>query len=318
MDNIILRNGEVEAHVNSRVGLHRLIVRGEERLYQNNMDGGKWPDLERKPGALNQPDPILFPIVGSLLPASEVLKDYVFDGEFYHFGGKMFRADEPVYRTLRKAYSMPQHGFARDCELDVIEEKRESCALRLKSNNKTLKMYPYEFEYILAFDLLEDGIMKTHVVHNQNPSHHMYFSIGDHTAIKFNIEDGSNYHLQFDQESLMYFKHPMFGYTPIVCGLMPLNSETIQNYNTIELDKFQSKEVVLLKNGIPIMRYDVDAKGMYIWTADKSKFLCIEPWNGRDAALNDIVKSSNNGDLITLDKGSKPYILSRKMTFPKP
>ena len=307
-----LSNDEVEAKINTKVGLQSLRVRGQERLYQNDLAGGKWPDLTKKPGAINQPDPILFPITGPLKPARKLLTKYALAD--MKTRGKIIRAEDPAYFYAGRLYSLPQHGFARNLELNLLELTPEACTLQLTSNLETKKDYPFDFEYNLTYTLTEDGFIKTHLVKNVDENS-LYFSLGDHTALSLDLM-ADTYELQFNQTETMTIMHPYLGEFPVFDGCLRLSPELVQNGVALKLNNFNATTCDLYKNGKLEMIYDVRAANMFIWTADHDNFLCIEPWNGEAYALNDIANSLKKRTLTKLET-DQSYTLNRKMRFPR-
>ena len=75
----------------------------------------------------NRHSPILFPIVGRL------------------------KNDSYTYQNQK--YNMTQHGFARDKEFEVIKNEADFIEFRLKSDEKTLEIYPFSFELYLSYKL---------------------------------------------------------------------------------------------------------------------------------------------------------------------
>src|SRR5438034_846131 len=71
--------------------------------------------------------PVLFPIVGKL-------KDDTFIFE-------------------EKKYHLPQHGFARDTEFELVSSNDFSCVFRLSSNDDTKKIYPFAFAFEIKYQL---------------------------------------------------------------------------------------------------------------------------------------------------------------------
>lgn len=307
MSQIQLCNGDVKAKINTRTGMQSLIVEGQEKLYQ----GGVWPEPGKYPGIVTFPDPILFPITGPLKKAKHVLPAADFDGQLYR---GQFKPNDPVYLLNGRAYSMPQHGFVRNHELTLLDVTKESCTLQLRANNQTQKMYPLKFVYQLTYQLTEDGFIKTQLVKNkdENP---LLFSVGDHTALSVD-EPMDSYELVFDQTDPMYLIHPTLGELPIFEGRLCLSEDLIQDRLTLKFKDFNATTCQLYKNGILEMVYDVRAANMYMWTADRNQFLCIEPWEGEEYALNNIHEAIKNGTLKQLNPGEKPYSLSRRMSFP--
>ena len=82
----------------------------------------------------NRHSPILFPIIGRL-------KD---DSYFYK----------------NQKYNMTQHGFARDKEFELVKNEADFIEFRLKSDEKTLEIYPFSFELYLSYKVEKSSIIK--------------------------------------------------------------------------------------------------------------------------------------------------------------
>ena len=52
---------------------------------------------------------------------------------------------ENQYRNEGIAYTLSQHGFARDMEFTLVSEKDDEVRYRLVSNEETLQKYPFRF-----------------------------------------------------------------------------------------------------------------------------------------------------------------------------
>jgi galactose mutarotase-like enzyme len=107
----------------------------------------------------NKTSPILFPIVGALK-----------NGEYFYEGN---------------VYKLSRHGFARDFEFEVIENSENTVVFSLKSNEETLKVYPFHFELQLSYILEGNKLVVKYEIINHS-SEKMYYSIGAHPA--FNID----------------------------------------------------------------------------------------------------------------------------------
>ena len=84
--------------------------------------------------------PILFPMVGKLKDDKSLIQG--------------------------KSYSMGQHGFARDMEFQILGKTSASVSLQLISNEETLKKYPYKFNLLVEYTLLENKILVSYKVKN--------------------------------------------------------------------------------------------------------------------------------------------------------
>ena len=112
-----IKNSEIKIEVNSLGAQLKSLVLLEdntEYLWQAN------------PQFWNRSAPILFPIVGKLL--------------------------NDTYTFKNKQYSMSQHGFARDKQFSLVEKSETMLKFLLKSDEETLKIYPFNFElYFIEF-----------------------------------------------------------------------------------------------------------------------------------------------------------------------
>ena len=109
---MILSNGTLNVTIAEHgAELRSVIKNGIEYMWQAD------------PKFWGKTSPVLFPLVGAS-PNGE----YILNG---------------------KAYPMPQHGFAPDCEFDIVEEGSDDAVFSLKSNEDTLKIYPYNFTLLI-------------------------------------------------------------------------------------------------------------------------------------------------------------------------
>jgi len=208
--------------------------------------------------------PVLFPIVGSLKDNS-----YTFQG---------------------KHYTLPRHGFARD-QVFIAEQQSDTEAIfSLKQTAETLKVYPFNFELKLKYELIDRKLNLTYEVKNTGKSA-MYFSLGAHPAFavpntpKTVYED---YYLAFnDDEKLTYWK--------LADGLVEKETENIDlnghklnlkpelfDNDALVFKTLQSNCISLLnnKNDYGLHFHFEDFPFFGIWAAPHAPFVCLEPWCG--------------------------------------
>ncbi|MEF2554451.1 aldose 1-epimerase family protein [Aurantimonas sp. A2-1-M11] len=123
---------------------------GEELLWQA---GPEWP----------RHAPVLFPIVGKL--AGNVLR---------HEG---------------RAYSMGQHGFARDRRFAWTERSADRAALRLTDDAETRQSYPFSFVLDLIYAVTADGLAVTTRVTNPGEQP-LPCGVGAHPGFRWPLFDG--------------------------------------------------------------------------------------------------------------------------------
>ncbi len=211
--------------------------------------------------------PILFPIVGKLKDGKTLIED--------------------------KEYLMGRHGFARDMEFEVIEHTENKVKYLLKSDDRTLKSYPYLFELYVSYELEGNRLKVVYEVKNTDEKD-IYFSIGAHPAFCCPIEEKEkfeDYYIEFEKnETQNFIAQDENGY------ISEGNSLIMDNTNVLELDKdvfkkidtyifhnLNSKEVSLKskKSGRCIKMYFESFPYFGIWTKpNAAPFICLEPWYG--------------------------------------
>ena len=212
--------------------------------------------------------PILFPIVGGLWNGN-----CRFDGE---------------------TYKMSQHGFARDMEFDLLSETDNEIFYILRSNEDTLSRYPYAFELVIGYRLIQNKVEVIWKVHSVGADT-MYFQIGAHPAFNyagFDVEDESQGYFGFDKpEDINYILIGEGGCADtdniyplqLKNGLLPIDKHTFDK-DALIIENRQVKQVTLYdKNKKPYLSMHFDAPLVGLWSppSKDAPFVCIEPWYGR-------------------------------------
>ena len=212
--------------------------------------------------------PILFPIVGQLKNNETIIAG--------------------------KNYSMAQHGFARDMLFDKIEETEEKCIYVLKSNEETLKKFPFEFELYVKYTVIENKLKVEYEVVNKDEKK-MYFGLGGHPAFVADIKNGT-YYLEFEKEE------NNIEYKKLDKGLISNRKiKKINNGKIINLDANIFNEDAIIMKNIESNRIKLKTKDkcllefdftnfpyLAIWSKPGANFICIEPWfNTADTVESD-------------------------------
>lgn len=208
--------------------------------------------------------PILFPFVGKL------------EKQEYRHNGKIYT-------------QIPQHGFARDSEFEIVDKSKDTIWLRLIKDEKWKEKYPFECELIVGYKLENTIVHVMWKVINTGDKD-LHFSIGAHPA--FACDDGlGDYSIDFHVDD-----------KEISCGLLNEDGVLSEKSKIVKLQKgilhlsdelFESdalimngcnlKKATLLKGDSPILQVEFDTPLLGIWSpANKNApFVCIEPWYGR-------------------------------------
>ena len=210
--------------------------------------------------------PNLFPIIG-------VLKD----GKYYFEG---------------KEYEVPKHGFIRHNDKIRLKETSEhQLVFELLYSEETLAMYPFKFDFRIAFTIIGKSIEINHHIINLD-SKPIFFSLGGHPAfniLHFENEQIEDYFLEFDK------KMNLDTHVLSEDGLVSSKTKNVlDNDNKIRLTRhifdhdalifknLKSKKVDLMskKNGKILSVEYRDFKNLGVWAKPGAPYVCIEPWLG--------------------------------------
>lgn len=210
--------------------------------------------------------PILFPFIGKLKHNQYSYKD--------------------------KSYQMPKHGFARDCQFDLIEHTNEYAIFSLESNEETLKLYPFMFHLTVKYEIWGEGLRVHYNIQNLGEEE-MIFALGSRPAFNLPLKEEhkfEDYYFSFLpskcrinmplEEQLVNWEQRTLGQTNTYLGI---NRELFSNHSliyetrgfnafTIETEDCPHNVTVAYKN-IPYVS---------LWSPypEKAPFVCIEPWCG--------------------------------------
>lgn len=211
--------------------------------------------------------PVLFPVVGAL--------------------------NDTKYRYQGKEYDMPNHGFGRISEYNLVEQTKDSITFALDYSEETLKCYPFKFRLELSYKLEGKSVIVGWKVKNVGEED-MYFSIGAHPAflcppggkggeftdcyLTFNKEENSGVRelapgCKLKKEKREFLKgqrldlnYDMFKED---CRIFDdLKSDTI-TIHSVKSDKTLSVKA----EGFPFY-------GIWTPTQGGAPYLCLEPWHG--------------------------------------
>ena len=219
-------------------------------------------------------------------------KEYIWEGN-PAFWGKHSPVLFPIVGTLKNntytinniSYHLPRHGFARDMEFNLVSKTDESAVFSIQSNDKTIKIYPFEFELQIIYTLIDSQLdIKYKVINKTNSK--MPFSIGAHPAIALS-ENFENYTLEFEKKEAL--KYSLLENDLISNKTKQLETKEGQiqlNYSLFENDalifkSLESNSLTISENNTPYVKVDFsDFPSLGIWTKENAPFICIDPWFG--------------------------------------
>ena len=219
-------------------------------------------------------------------------KEYIWEGN-PDFWGKHSPILFPIVGTLKNnsyqyneiEYHLSRHGFARDMDFEIIDQKENSVTFSIQSSTETLKNYPFIFELQVIYTLSENSLKIAYQVIN-NGNSKMPFSIGAHPAFALSGKF-ENYSIQFNKEE--FLKYYLLENDLVSNQTKKLETQELQVSLTYDLFKndalifktLKSKSVTILEDNNPVLRVNFeDFPSLGIWTKMNAPFLCIEPWFG--------------------------------------
>lgn len=205
------------------------------------------------------------------------------------------RVRDGIYRHEGQTYEMTPHGFVRDMECGLLEQKENSLWFVCRDTQETRKVYPFGFVLELGYELDGRNVKVLWRVRNVNDST-MYFSIGGHPAFACPLTDGGkrtdgNY-LWFDRPDKMTCTEILI--PSGLAGDKKTEYSLDQGYLPISSGLFDGDALVLEQDQIhcaalcgpdkkPYVKVSFDAPLVGVWSMpeDDAAFICIEPWYGR-------------------------------------
>jgi galactose mutarotase-like enzyme len=264
MESVRLQNGLISA---------RIALLGAEliELKKSANDNLLW---EKDDAIWNRTAPNLFPIVGRLLNDS-----YTWKGE---------------------AYTMRQHGFARDQEFEVTQQTATSVNLLLKANPSSRLQFPFEFEFEITYSLEGNQIQISHCTRNLT-AEKMPYSVGGHPGFALK-EPLNQYELHFSNafqaERCLIEGNYYSGETKTmnIAPVLPLDFSLFASDALVfKQPPFQSVTLAHTTKGKLVTLHFESLDAIGFWTKEHAPFFCIEPWWGWADA------HSHNGNLAEKD-----------------
>lgn len=225
--------------------LHSLISKenGKEYIWQGN------PDIWYGQA------PVLFPVIGQLI------------NDKYFYNGV--------------EYTMPKHGLARKLPFIVKECEGAKAVFSLESDENTLKSYPFEFEYLVTFELKGKSLVNTMTVVNKTKGE-MYFSIGAHPGFNCNVGDV----IEFEQSETLATER-----IDKENLIIPEKFPFMENEKSFVITKEIFEPDALILSDIKSEKLRIKGENeieftfgkcpfLGIWAKPGAPYVCIEPWYG--------------------------------------
>jgi galactose mutarotase-like enzyme len=273
---------------------------GAEMTYVNSTQTGKQFLWDGNPDIWAGHAPILFPIVGGLKENSYFYND--------------------------QKYQLPRHGFVRhNDKLTLLSNNAQQITLQLVSDETSLQVYPFPFNFQIQYKLSQNRIDIHHHVTNMGEAD-MYFSLGGHPAFNLPIDKNTKY-----ADYFLEFEFPENESTYLLSAAGLVQNQTkpmLTNSRKLVLDehifdgdalifKHLKSRKVVIKSLASTTQIEVaypDFPYLGIWSKPGAPFVCIEPWLGI-ADLEDTDMQLQNKAGILLLKPKQVFSASYSITI---
>lgn len=250
---------------NNHLTIGILPLGAELRSVINNITNKEYI-WQADPSVWNRSSPVLFPFVGRLKN-----DQYSYQGKTYH---------------------LPQHGFARNYNFEVIHQTENELTFELEADESTLENYPFHFNLQLKYTLDANCLNLEYRVENTG-SEIMYFSLGAHPA--FVLEDDIDfYSIAFEKEEQFNrhlldagLRNQQSEIVPMQGNILPLKKDFFEN-DAIVIKGMQSNVLTLInKHQQKVISLEATDYPYYgIWAKSPFPFVCLEPWDGIADSIN--------------------------------
>ncbi len=192
------------------------------------------------------------------------------------------RLNQDKYTYENQEYPMGQHGFARDMRFTVKSHEQTKAVLSLKSDESTLKRYPFAFELLISYEIINKDLKIGYEIRNKDDKR-MYYQIGGHPA--FNLDPNHQYTITLTGKQDFYTLQGAYidQLQADVPTTYPVDVPTFANGALIFKPQTTENKITLLEDGEPYIEMEYNDFGlMGVWTPEgqNAPFLCLEPWNG--------------------------------------
>ena len=202
------------------------------------------------------------------------------------------RLKDEEYEYNNELYKIKIHGFAKFSMFEVIEKNDNYVSLRITGSNDTYSMYPFDFDFIVSYELMDNIIKKQYMTIN-NGYKTMYYEVGGHEGYNLTFENNKimdDYYIKFSDNSVYTYTtdsvimvNKDLKKIDMIDKKLHLKPEVFKNDALIlDCSRLKDRNVTLecgkKSRKVKVTFDDFDYLG--IWTRPLySNYVCIEPWS---------------------------------------
>lgn len=211
-------------------------------------------------------------------------------------------------------YDPGMHGFLRHSVLEAEQRGEDAIAFILRSDEESLKKYPFAFEMKMCYELVDNRLVIRAEVTNTG-DRTLPYGYGGHPGFCVQYAGGAleDYYVCFpgenDAKALCFDPNNCFltgGTKPFPMrdgNKFDLNDAFFETGSSFLID--MPKEITLktdLSEKHLTMRYE-GFPYLGFWKAQGGKFICIEPWTSMCATWGENTEFNEKPDLVRVAPG---------------
>ena len=186
-----------------------------------------------------------------------------------------------------QCYPLPQHGFARLSQFEIVEASPTRARLRLRDSDATRAAYPFPFQLDVEFTLAEASLAIVATVSNPGKTE-LPFSFGYHPAFRWPLPGASGPHVvEFKQKETAPIHKPVVGNllsresfaNPFADGPVEMAPELFDG-GALIFTELKSRHVTFRAGAASVEIAFPEMPYFVLWTKPGAPFLCLEPWQG--------------------------------------
>ncbi len=202
------------------------------------------------------------------------------------------RLKDEEYEYNNELYKIKIHGFAKVSMFEIIEKNDNYVSLRITGSKDTYSMYPFDFDFIVSYELMDNIIKKQYMTIN-NGYKTMYYEVGGHEGYNLTFENNKimdDYYIKFSDNSVYTYTtdsvimvNKDLKKIDMIDKKLHLKPEVFKNDALIlDCSRLKDRNVTLecgkKSRKVKVTFDDFDYLG--IWTRPLySNYVCIEPWS---------------------------------------
>lgn len=249
--------------------------------------------------------------------------EYIWHGDAKYWSGQSPHLFPVVCSPLKGevvydgvAYPMNKHGFVKGAEFVPVELSPDHIVFENRYSDETLKSYPYRYTLRVTHSICDNGFTTSYTVTSEDDC---IFCIGGHPGFVCPLPGGGefeDYELRFFNAQGAVMSVTNDGYMDpslpklhrITDGTLPLRYSDFDR-DAMIVENLPSKKVDLVSridgHGIRFVFEGFDALGIWTPTGKRAPFLCLEPWCGLPASVDESGKAEDKKYAVRLKSGSK-------------